>query len=50
MGLVEREERLCQHTVTQRFQQGRLIACYEDATIRFFRVMDDGTWDQVLTR
>lgn len=50
MGLVEREERLCQHTVTQPFQLGRLIACYEDATIRFFRVMDDGTWDQVLTR
>lgn len=50
MGLVEREERLCQHTVTQRFQQGRLIACYEDATIRFFRVMDDGGWDQVLTQ
>ncbi len=50
MGLVEREERLCQHTVTQRFQLGRLVACYEDATIRFFRVMDDETWDQVLTR
>ena len=50
MGQVEREERLCQHTVTQPFQLGRLIACYEDATIRFFRVMDDGTWDQVLTR
>jgi len=50
MGLIDREERLCQHTVTQRFQQGRLIACYEDATIRFFRIMDDGGWDQVLTR
>ena len=50
MGQVEREERLCQHTVTQPFQLGRLIACYEDATIRFFRVMDNGTWDQVLTR
>jgi hypothetical protein len=50
MGTVEREERLCQHTVTQPFEQGRLIACYEDATIRFFRIMDNGAWDQVLTR
>lgn len=49
MGMVEREERLCQHTVTQRFTRGRLIACYEDATIRFFRIMDDGTWAQMLT-
>ena len=48
MGTVEREERLCQHTVTQRFTHGRLVACYEDATIRFFRVMDDHTWDQML--
>lgn len=50
LGTVEREERLCQHTVTQPFEQGRLIACYEDATIRFFRIMDNGSWDQVLTR
>ncbi len=50
MGTVEREERLCQHTVTQPFTRGRLLACYEDATIRFFRVMDDGTWDQMLTQ
>ncbi len=50
MGMVEREERLCQHTVTQRFELGRLLACYEDATIRFFRIMNDGTWDQMLTQ
>lgn len=50
MGTVEREERLCQHTVTQPFTRGRLLACYEDATIRFFRIMDDGTWDQMLTQ
>lgn len=50
MGTVAKEERLCQHTVLQPFQQGRLLACYEDATIRYFRIMDDGTWDQVLVR
>ena len=50
MGTVEREERLCQHTVTQRFEHGRLVACYEDATIRFFRIMDDHSWDQMLIR
>jgi hypothetical protein len=50
MGTIEREERLCQHTVTQPFDRGRLLACYEDATIRFFRIMDDGTWDQMLTQ
>ncbi len=50
MGSIEREERLCQHTVTQSFAHGRLLACYEDATIRFFRIMDDGTWDQMLTQ
>lgn len=50
MGTVPREERLCQHTVLQPFQHGRLLACYEDATIRYFRVMDDQSWDQVLVR
>lgn len=50
LGMVEREERLCQHTVTQQFTNGRLLACYEDATIRFFRIMDDGTWAQILTQ
>ena len=50
MGTVPREERLCQHTVLQLFQNGRLLACYEDATIRYFRVMDDHSWDQVLVR
>lgn len=50
MGTIVKEERLCQHTVLQPFQNGRLLACYEDATIRYFRVMDDGAWDQVLVR
>jgi hypothetical protein len=50
MGPVPREERLCQHTVVQRFEQGRLLACYEDATIRYVRLFDDNTWDTVLTR
>jgi hypothetical protein len=50
MGMIAREERLCQHTVLQSFQEGRLLACYEDATIRYIRIMDDGTWDQVLVQ
>lgn len=50
MGTIIKEERLCQHTVLQSFQNGRLLACYEDATIRYLRVMDDGSWDQVLVR
>lgn len=50
MGTVPKEERLCQHTVLQAFEKGRLLACYEDATIRYFRVMDDQSWDQVLVR
>jgi hypothetical protein len=48
MGTIDREERLCQHTVDQRFEEGRLIACFEDATIRYFRLLDDGTWDVTL--
>jgi len=50
MGTVAKEERLCQHTVLQPFQYGRLLACYEDATIRYFRIMDDGSWDQLLVQ
>lgn len=51
MGMVSlREERLCQHTVLQPFQNGGAFACYEDATIRYFRVMNGGSWDQVLVR
>lgn len=45
LGAIEREERLCQHTVVQRFEQGLLLACFEDATIRYFRLLDDGRWD-----
>jgi hypothetical protein len=45
MGTSDREERLCQHAVVQRFEQGRLLACFEDATIRYFRLLNDGTWD-----
>ena len=44
MGEIDREERLCQHTVVQRFSEGRLLACYEDATIRYFSIRNDGTW------
>jgi hypothetical protein len=47
LGTIEREERLCQHTVVQRFEQGVLLACFEDATIRYFRLLDDGGWDLV---
>ncbi|MCL4861120.1 MAG: hypothetical protein KJZ93_17010 [Caldilineaceae bacterium] len=50
MGPVPREERLCQHTVVQAFERGRLLACYEDATIRYIRLLDDGAWDTILTR
>ena len=50
LGTIEREERLCQHTVVQRFEKGRLLACFEDATIRYFRLLDDGTWDMVMVR
>lgn len=45
LGPVPREERLCQYAVLQRFEQGRLLACFEDATIRYFRILDDGKWD-----
>ena len=47
LGTIEREERLCQHTVVQRFERGRLLACFEDATIRYFRLLDDGSWDMI---
>jgi hypothetical protein len=50
LGTVEREERLCQHTVVQRFEKGRLLACFEDATIRYFRLLDDGSWDLQIVR
>ncbi len=45
LGPVAREERLCQHSVLQRFANGRLLACFEDATVRYFRLRDDLTWD-----
>lgn len=45
LGTIEREERLCQHTVVQSFEQGRLLACFEDATIRYFSLLNDGTWE-----
>jgi len=50
LGTIDREERLCQHTVVQRFEKGRLLACFEDATIRYFRLLDDGNWDMVMVR
>ena len=48
LGTVPREERLCQHSVTQPFVDGRLLACFEDATIRYFRILEDNTWDVVV--
>jgi hypothetical protein len=45
MGTVMKEERLCQHAVLQRFARGRFLACFEDATVRYFRLLDDGSWD-----
>jgi hypothetical protein len=50
MGTIDREERLCQHTVVQRFEKGRLLACFEDATIRYFRLLDDGKWDMMMVK
>ncbi len=50
LGTITVEERLCQHSVLQPFEKGRLLACYEDATIRYFRILTDGTWDQLLSR
>jgi hypothetical protein len=44
LGPVPREERLCQHAVLQTFQTGKMLACFEDATIRYFRLHDDQTW------
>ena len=44
MGFIDREERLCQHAVIQPFLGGRMIACFEDATIRYFQIFDDNTW------
>ena len=48
LGTVPREERLCQHSVKQPFAEGVLLACFEDATIRYFRIRDDQTWDVVV--
>ena len=45
LGTIDREERLCQHVIVQPFEQGRMLACFEDATIRYFRLLNDGTWD-----
>ena len=50
LGTIEREERLCQHTVVQRFERGALLACFEDATIRYFRLLDDGSWDLMMVQ
>ena len=45
MGPVAREERLCQHAVTQEFQAGRLLACFEDATVYYFQLTEGGQWN-----
>ncbi len=48
MGTISVEERLCQHSVIQMFENGRVIACFEDATIRYFKLFNDNTWQAVL--
>lgn len=50
LGTIPREERLCQHAVTQQFEAGQLLACFEDATIRYFRILEDGTWDIIFVQ
>jgi hypothetical protein len=50
MGYIDREERLCQHAVVQRFERGRLLACFEDATIRYFRILENGAWDMEMVQ
>ncbi|HQY93804.1 hypothetical protein [Caldilinea sp.] len=50
LGMIDREERLCQHTVVQSFEQGRLLACFEDATIRYFNLLNDGAWELLVVQ
>ena len=44
LGLIIREERLCQHAALQPFEHGRMLACYEDDTVRYFMLLNDKTW------
>ncbi|MCB0133227.1 MAG: hypothetical protein KDD78_20330 [Caldilineaceae bacterium] len=48
MGTIEVEERLCQHAVTQEFETGRVIGCFEDATIRYYKLFNNQTWEAVV--
>jgi hypothetical protein len=48
MGTISVEERLCQHSVIQMFENGRVVACFEDATIRYFKLFNDNSWQAVL--
>jgi len=50
LGLIDREERLCQHAVVQMFERGRMLACFEDATIRYFSLLNDGSWQLLSVR
>ena len=50
LGMIDREERQSQHLVVQSFEQGRLLACFEDATIRYFTLLNDGTWDLLVVQ
>ena len=50
MGAITREERLCQHTVLQPFEKGQLLGCFEDATIRYFKIFSDGSWDMIFVQ
>ncbi|MEJ5249578.1 MAG: hypothetical protein WHS90_17530 [Caldilinea sp.] len=50
LGFIEREERLCQHSIVQNFERGRMLACFEDATIRYFSLLNDGSWELLVVR
>jgi hypothetical protein len=50
LGFIEREERLCQHSIVQNFERGRMLACFEDATIRYFSLLNNGSWELLVVR
>lgn len=50
MGMITREERLCQHSVLQEFENGHLLGCFEDATIRYIQLFSDNTWDMTFVQ
>ena len=48
MGPTEVEERQCQYAVTQTFEEGRIVGCFENAAVRYYQIFDDGRWAAVL--